>query len=156
VGCGPDLGPERQAVRASPAGLGPGTTGAPHRTGFELEAADDSFGQVKASASLRTVVVPKLAAAALEAHLEKFTAKSRAALIFTTSTGGIVYPCRIGRHWARTRAAAGRDDLRWHDLRHTGQSIAEVGGVAADATSDGFCDRLPTCDLGFRPDAAVV
>ncbi len=95
----------------------------------ELEAADDSFGQVKASASLRTVVVPKLAAEALETHLEKFTAKGPRSLIFTTSTGGIIYPDRIGKHWARARAAAGRDDLRWHDLRHTGQSLAAAAGA---------------------------
>jgi integrase len=96
---------------------------------IELETADDSFGQVKATASLRTVVVPKLAAAALEEHLSKFTAKARGSLIFTTSTGGIVYPDRIGKHWTRARAAAGRDDLRWHDLRHTGQSIAAAAGA---------------------------
>ena len=95
----------------------------------ELEASDDSFGQVKASASLRTVVAPKLAAAALEEHLENFTAKAPESLIFTTSTGGIIYPDRIGKHWTRARAAAGRDDLRWHDLRHTGQSIAAAAGA---------------------------
>ncbi|EUA34570.1 hypothetical protein I552_5353 [Mycobacterium xenopi 3993] len=24
------------------------------------------------------------------------------------------------RHWYKARKAAGRDDLRWHDLRHSG------------------------------------
>ena len=67
----------------------------------ELKASDDDFGQVKASASLRVVVVPKIAATALEEHLEKFTGK----------------------------AAAGREDLRWHDLRHTGQSLAAAAGA---------------------------
>ncbi|NMM17044.1 MAG: hypothetical protein HHJ14_07855 [Cellulomonas sp.] len=74
----------------------------------ELEAAADSFGQVKASASLRTVVVPKLAAAALVEHLEKFTANAPGSLIFTTSTGGIIYPGRIGRHWTRARGGRSR------------------------------------------------
>lgn len=95
----------------------------------ELEAADDAFGQVKAAASLRTVVVPKLAAAELEKHLDAFTKAGPNALIFTTSNGRVVYPDRIGKHWARARVAAGRDDLRWHDLRHTGQSLAAAAGA---------------------------
>ncbi|RYV50974.1 tyrosine-type recombinase/integrase [Pengzhenrongella frigida] len=95
----------------------------------ELETSDDDFGQVKASASLRTVVVPKIAATALEEHLEQFTAKAPRSLIFTTSTGGIVYPSRVGKQWARARSAAGREDLHWHDLRHTGQSLAAAAGA---------------------------
>ena len=145
-----DWDPERRTLRIERA--------------VELEAADDAFGQVKASASLRTVVVPQLAAAALEAHLEWFTAKARGALIFTTSTGGIVYPDRIGRHWARARAVAGRDDLRWHDLRHTGQSIAAAAGTgikelqarAGHSTTTAAVRYLHHIQDGYRRVAAAM
>lgn len=95
----------------------------------ELEGSAEAFGQVKASSSLREVVVPQVAANALEAHLKRFTGRGPDSLIFTTSTGGVVYPARIGPHWAKARAQAGRDDLRWHDLRHTGQSLAAAAGA---------------------------
>lgn len=95
----------------------------------ELEAASDDFGKVKHSSSLRTVVVPKVAAEALEAHLAIHTGTEPDALIFTTGTGGIVYPDRISKHWSKARREAGRDDLHWHDLRHTGQSLAAAAGA---------------------------
>jgi integrase len=95
----------------------------------ELEAAAEDFGEVKATASLRTVVVPRSAADALERHMAAYVARGRTALIFTTSTGAIIYPDRIGKPYRRARAKAGRPDLHWHDLRHTGQSLAAASGA---------------------------
>ncbi len=110
-----DYDPERRTLRIERA--------------VELEAAAENFGQVKATASLREVAVPLVAATALEAHLEEFTSRGPNSLIFTTPTGAVVYPSRIGSHWAKARAKPGRDDLRWHDLRHTGQSLAAAAGA---------------------------
>ena len=31
--------------------------------------------------------------------------------------------------WARARKKAGREDLRWHDLRHTGATLAGAMGA---------------------------
>lgn len=110
-----DYNPRTQSVRVERA--------------VELEAAAADFGQVKATASLRTVVVPALAAEELAAHLATYTPPDPNALIFTTSNGGLVYPDRIGKPYAKARALAGRPDLRWHDLRHTGQSLAARTGA---------------------------
>ncbi len=102
----------------------------------ELEAAEGNFGEVKADSSLRTVVVPGIAAEELERHLAAYTSPGLHALIFTTTDGGIVYPDRIGKHLTRARQLAGRPDLRWHDLRHTGQSLAARAGAGIKELQD--------------------
>ena len=38
-----------------------------------------------------------------------------------------------GGHFAEAKKAAGRDDLKWHDLRHTGATFAaQVGATTAE------------------------
>nr|WP_255465826.1 tyrosine-type recombinase/integrase [Cellulomonas sp. APG4] len=96
---------------------------------LELEASASDFGEVKATASLRTVTVPDIAAEPLEVHLATYTGSPPTSLVFTTASGGLVYPDRIGKAFDRARAKAGRPDLTWHDLRHTGQSLAARVGA---------------------------
>ncbi|WP_157011436.1 tyrosine-type recombinase/integrase, partial [Mycobacterium celatum] len=43
--------------------------------------------------------------------------------------GGHLAPSTLNRHWYRARAAAGRDDLRFHDLRHSGAVLAAATGA---------------------------
>ena len=38
-------------------------------------------------------------------------------------------PATLYRHFYRAREAAGRPDLRWHDLRHTGATLAAAAGA---------------------------
>ncbi len=38
-------------------------------------------------------------------------------------------PCSLYRVFYRAREAAGRPDLRWHDLRHTGAVLAAQTGA---------------------------
>jgi len=89
-----------------------------------------TFGTVKTESSRRRVTVPELAASQLNAHIATHTARGRTALIFTTRTGGVVLPDRVGKAFERARHAAGRDDLTWHDLRHTGQSLLAEAGAS--------------------------
>ncbi len=97
---------------------------------LSIEDGSVAFGTVKSEASRRRVSVPELAAKHLEEHLAKYTGKARGALIFTTSTGGVVLPDRIGKVFEKARHQAGRDDLAWHDLRHTGQSLLAEAGAS--------------------------
>lgn len=95
---------------------------------LESEAAD--FGTVKTTGSRRPVKLPVLAAEELDAHVAAYVGRARTSLIFSTSTGGLVFPDRIGKPFERARHKVGRDDLTWHDLRHTGQSLAAKGGAS--------------------------
>jgi len=49
------------------------------------------------------------------------------------SLTSIMAASTLNRHWNAARKAAGRPDLRWHDLRHTGATrAAQAGATTAD------------------------
>ena len=63
-----------------------------------------------------------------------------------------VHPNTIYRHWYVAREAAGRPDLRIHDLRHTGAVLAaQTGATLAELM---VRRRLP-CDISTRPQAGT-
>lgn len=87
-------------------------------------------GQPKSDAGVRTVAIPPHVQPALEHHLECHVGKGRNALLFTTVHGhywthGNFYKAA----WIPTRTAAGRPDLRFHDLRHTSAVFAAQTGA---------------------------
>ncbi|MFC7879006.1 histone-like nucleoid-structuring protein Lsr2 [Isoptericola sp. NPDC057391] len=88
-----------------------------------------TFGPPKSDAGRRTVNVHGPAAAALLDHLRTFTGPGARALVFATETGRPVRAGQRTQMFARARRAVGRDDLRWHDLRHTGATRAAEAGA---------------------------
>ena len=79
----------------------------------------------KTRAGRRTVSVPPVAAAALVEHLAHHTEHRADALLWPSMvTSGSAF----GRHWRAARRAIGRDDLHFHDLRHTAITLAIAGG----------------------------
>lgn len=114
----------------------------------------------KSDAGIRDVDVPPHIIPLIEAHLAKYVGKERDSLIFPAGdfkrplkSGGELQatgkssdrhlqPSTLYRHWYRARAKAGRDDLRWHDLRHsslvlaaaTGATLAELMQIAGHST----------------------
>lgn len=74
---------------------------------------------------------------------------------FVSLTGRrLIYPSVLkvfGHLRADTALGAGSARRpRIHDLRHTFAVTTQVRGIALDASSDGFGDRDPVRDLGFR------
>ena len=65
----------------------------------------------------------------IEAHLAKYVGTGRDSLLFPADNGGHLQPSTLYRHWYRARDAAGRADLRWHDLRHSGAVLAAATGA---------------------------
>lgn len=90
-----------------------------------------SVGDPKSEAGRRTVAIPPHLIPILEAHLKEFVLPGRDALLFPAvkSPTTQVHPNTVYRHWYRARAAAGRPDLRIHDLRHTGAVLAAQTGA---------------------------
>lgn len=89
-----------------------------------------SFKRPKTARSRRSVAIPSFAMEHLRLHLEQFADESPDALVFSMPDGRPVPSARISRDFRAARAQIGRDDLTWHDLRHTGATLAYKAGAS--------------------------
>jgi len=70
---------------------------------------------------------------AIEEHLDDHTGPGANALLFPAANGGTLAPATLYRHYYKAREAAGRPDLAFHQLRHTGAVFAaQAGGTLAE------------------------
>ncbi len=91
------------------------------------------FSLPKTQSSIRTVYLPKFVTEVLAQHMSKYTSNEPDALIWHSYTGAPIRLARVNQHFHKARAAIGRPDLRWHDLRHTGATLAyQAGGNVKD------------------------
>jgi integrase len=88
-------------------------------------------GEPKSDAGVRDVAIPPHLIPALEAHLKKHTGARKDALLFPAAADSNTHmaPSTLYKVYYPARKAAGRDDLRWHDLRHTGAVLAAQTGA---------------------------
>ncbi len=84
----------------------------------------------KSDAGLRDVAIPPHIIPLIEDHLAKYVDAGCDSLIFAADGGGHLQPSTLYRHWYRARDKAGRPDLRWHDLRHSGAVLAAATGAS--------------------------
>lgn len=83
----------------------------------------------KSDAGIRDVAIPPHLLPVIEDHLAEFVEADRDALLFPAQQGGHLAPASLYRQFYKARAAAKRDDLRWHDLRHSGAVLAAATGA---------------------------
>ncbi|CDM76125.1 tyrosine-type recombinase/integrase [Mycobacterium marinum] len=85
----------------------------------------------KSAAGRRDVEIPPHLLPAIKAHLATHVQPDREALLFPAIkiNGGHMAPASLYRHFYKARSAAKRDDLRWHDLRHSGAVLAAATGA---------------------------
>jgi integrase len=86
-------------------------------------------GDPKSDAGVRDVAIPPHLLPAVTAHLATHVDKQGGALVFPALSGGHLQPSTLYRHFYKARTAAGREDLRWHDLRHSGAVLAAQTGA---------------------------
>lgn len=84
----------------------------------------------KSDAGRRDVNVPPHLVLYLQRHLDEFVPDDPDGLLFPAQHGGHLAPASLYRQFYRARSAAGRDDLRWHDLRHSGAVLAAATGAS--------------------------
>lgn len=92
---------------------------------------DDGFTVTtpKSDAGTRDIAIPPHLIPLIEDHLAAHVGPKRDALLFPAVGGGHLAPATLYRRFYTARAAAGRDDLRWHDLRHSGAVLAAATGA---------------------------
>jgi integrase len=83
----------------------------------------------KSEAGKRDVAIPPHLIPAVKDHLRDHVKASRDALLFPAAHGGHLAPATLYRVYYPAREAAGRPDLRFHDLRHTGAVLAAATGA---------------------------
>jgi integrase len=87
------------------------------------------FSAPKTRAGKRTVVLPKIAVAALREHMTRFTPPGGDSLLFGTQNGTPLSSGQRTTMFARARNAIGRDDLTWHDQRHSALTLVASTGA---------------------------
>lgn len=88
-------------------------------------------GPPKSDAGIRDVAIPPHLMTHVRAHLDNFATPKSDALLFpaTNDANTHMAPSSLYKVFYPARRAAGRDDLRWHDLRHTGAVLAAQTGA---------------------------
>ncbi len=87
-------------------------------------------GPPKTQAGQRVVVLPAIAATALEEHLAAFVPDAADALVFPAAEGGYMRRSNFRRRvWLPATRAVGVEGLRFHDLRHTAATLAQTAGA---------------------------
>jgi integrase len=85
----------------------------------------------KTPAGQRVSGVPENVLPALERHLDTFVAPTPDAYLFTCERSGHPLSYRsLQVAWGKAREVAGRPDLRFHDLRHTGATLYAAAGAS--------------------------
>ncbi|WP_148574951.1 tyrosine-type recombinase/integrase [Nocardioides caldifontis] len=83
----------------------------------------------KSDAGVRDVAIPPHLLPMVREHLLQHAEAGKDGLLFPAKGGGHLAPSSLYRVFYRARDAAGRPDLRWHDLRHTGAVLAAQTGA---------------------------
>jgi integrase len=104
----------------------------------------------KSDAGIRDVTIPPHIIPLIEEHLAKFVDPDRDSLIFPADNGGHLQPSTLYRHWYKARAAAGRPDLRFHDLRHSGAVLTAATGASLAELMARLGHSTPTAAMRYQ------
>ena len=88
------------------------------------------LGPPKTDAGARTVSIPTVLIPDLEAHLATWAEPGPQNLVFPGETGRPFRTATLHAAWHRALRGAGITGLRFHDLRHTGNTLAASTGAS--------------------------
>ena len=140
----------------------------------DLELADDdSFGWIrirravswptphtpvvstpKSFAGIRDVAIPPHLVPLLRQHLDRYAVSGDEGLIFPNTEGNHMHHGSMYKVFKRARKAIGRPDLRFHDLRHTGATMAAQAGATMRELMDRLGHSTPQAALIYQHAAA--
>lgn len=100
------------------------------RAHVELVGKGLTLGPPKSRAGVRVVSVPPTVAEAVRTHLAEFPPEGE--LVFTVPSGKPVRRGNLNQllSWRKTVERLGLDGVHFHDLRHTGNTLAAASGVS--------------------------
>jgi integrase len=121
------------------------------RRGVTRAGAEVVVGSPKSEAGVRDVAIPPHLLPMLREHLESMPMRGRDALVFPAADGvSHLAPTTLYRVYYRAREYAGRPDLRWHDLRHTGAVLAAQTGATLAELMARLGHSTPSAALRYQ------
>jgi len=87
-------------------------------------------GEPKSDAGRRTVAIPEVLIFELDAHLRRWAAAGPKGLVFAGVQGQPLRRATLYSAWRRATSMAGLEGLHFHDLRHTGNTLAAATGAS--------------------------
>ncbi|MCW2750497.1 MAG: sle [Aeromicrobium sp.] len=96
----------------------------------QLKHGELEFGPPKSQAGIRVVRLPKMLREELEHHLRTYVRPGADAFVFGGEKGGSLRRHVWQKAWDRARRETGMEHLRFHDLRHTGNTLAATSGAS--------------------------
>jgi len=108
-------------------------------------------GTPKSDAGVRDVFVPPHLMPLVREHLRSQIRGGRDGLLFPAADGhSHLAPSTLYRRWKPARKAAGRPDLRFHDLRHLGAVLAASTGATLSELMTRLGHSSPTAALQYQ------
>lgn len=107
-------------------------------------------GTPKTAAGLRDIAIPPHLLPAIRDHLAEHARPGRDGLLFASDTGRQLWASTVFTHFVRARAAAGRPDLRWHDLRHSGAVLAAQSGATVAELQERLGHATPVAAMIYQ------
>lgn len=104
----------------------------------------------KTAAGKRRVILPAHITPILEQHLSEFTPEPVDALVFGSRNRTPMTDNTIGKMFRKARTFAGRDDLRFHDLRHTCATYAAESGATTKELMNFMGHSTPKAALIYQ------
>ena len=88
------------------------------------------FGPPKSAAGRRTVAIPNFLLPDVQAHLDRFVGPGPDQFVFRGASGIVPRRSNWSTMWRRVALKADVEGLRFHDLRHTGNTLAAATGAS--------------------------
>ena len=108
----------------------------------------------KTEAGKRDVAIPDHLIPLVNYHLLSHAEAGADGLLFPSPRGGHLRTSTIGRWYYPAREAAGRPDLRFHDLRHTGAVLAAQSGATLAELMHRLGHTTPAAAMRYQHAAA--
>jgi integrase len=97
----------------------------------EVRGGGFAFGPPKSAAGKRVVPIPEVIIPFVQWHLNCFTKQGDDALVFTSPSGKPLHHSNFRRRvWLDALKGAGLAEMHFHDLRHTGNTLAATTGAS--------------------------
>ena len=108
------------------------------------------IGTPKSDAGIRDVDIPPHLIPMLTDYMSKDISGGKEGLMFPARHGGTLAPSTLYKSFYPARNKAGRPDLRWHDLRHTGAVLAASTGATLAELMARLGHSTPTAALRYQ------